>query len=213
MTRILVIGASGGVGSETLKKLEADENYTAMAGVRRPAQVVDCQTQGVEALLIDPAKDKVSQLAEKFKGIDAVVYAAGGGFLTDLDGKVKVAKAMEIAAIKRFILISAIGIHHFHDDVRWDWMDDMETYSAAMYYADDWISRSRLDYTIIRPAHLLDEPETGKVELGDYIQQGDITRSDVAGLVVASLDNPDTIRKAFDANNGSNPITEAIANL
>lgn len=212
MTRILVIGASGGVGRETLQKL-IKAQCTAVAGVRRAGQLADYQAQGIDALLIDPAREKVSQLAEKLKGIDAVVYAAGGGLLTDLDGKVKVAKAMEIAGIKRFILISAIGIHHFHDDTRWDWMDELEEYSVAMYYADGWILRSSLDYTIIRPAHLLDEPETGQVELGDYLQQGEITRADVAGLVLACLANTDTIGKAFDANNGKIPITEAVAQM
>ena len=203
MKRILVIGASSGVGRETMIKLQASEHYIAVAGVRRPQQVNQFEAEGLEALLIDPAKEKVSQLAEKLKGIDALVYAAGGGLLTDLDGKVKTAKAMEKVGLKRLILISAIGIHHFHDDERWDWMD----------YADDWILRSNLDFTIIRPAHLIDEAETGRVELGDYLEQGEITRADVAGLVLACLYNDKTIKTAFDANNGSVPIHQALKNI
>ena len=57
-----------------------------------------------------------------------------------------------------------------------------------------------MPYTIVRAGGLTDDPP-GKA--GIELQQGDqgsgrIPRSDVAAVMIASLDNPDALRKTFE---------------
>ncbi|MES5261670.1 SDR family oxidoreductase [Priestia megaterium] len=211
---ILVVGANGATGRQVVRKLQDSSQYTPIAGVRKQEQVEEFKSQGVDARLVD-VRETVTQIVEKLSGIDTIVFTAGGGssMLVDLDGKVKTAKAAEQAGVKRFILISAGGIHHFHDDDRLEWMNDYEEYSAAMYYSDLWVEHSNLNYTIIRPGHLSNEAGTGMIQIGEYLPHKSITREDVALVVIASLQNERTIRKAFDIIGGNISIEEALSSL
>jgi hypothetical protein len=40
--------------------------------------------------------------------------------------------------------------------------------------------------------------------------RGDVTRDDVAAVLVAVLHEPDTIGRTFDLSNGDTPIDEAL---
>lgn len=86
-------------------------------------------------------------------------------------------------------------------------------YSAAKYYADIWLEKSGLDYTIIRPGGLTNEPGTGKVKAAADVELGSIPREDVASTIAASLADSSTIRKAFDLITGETPIAEALKSL
>lgn len=133
--------------------------------------------------------------------------------MIDLDGKVKAAQAAEKAGVKRFILVSAGGIENFHHDDRLEWMNQYEEYSAAMYYGDMFVLNSKLDYTIVRPEHLTNDAATGQISLGHNLPHNDITRADVADVVVNSLENDQTIKQAFDIGDGTTPIKDALKNL
>jgi len=76
------------------------------------------------------------------------------------------------------------------------------------------LAESGLDFTIVRPGGLTDDPGTDLVaaaaDLGRY---GQIPRDDVAATLVACLDEPNTIGKSFDLLSGETPIPEALAAL
>lgn len=211
MKRILVIGAHGKTGQQVINKLQ-DTSMIPVAGVRIDSQIKEFNDQGVEARLVD-VKQTVADIAKQLNDIDAIVFSAGGGMMVDLDGKVKAAQAAQKAGTKRFVLVSAGGIQHFHDSERLEWMNEYEEYSAAMYYGDMFVLNSDLDYTIIRPEHLTNDSGTGKIKIGSYLPHDDITREDVAAVVVASLQNDQTIRRAFDIENGTELIADSINSL
>jgi uncharacterized protein YbjT (DUF2867 family) len=125
-----------------------------------------------------------------------------------LDGAVKSIEAAKQAGAKRFIIVSAIGVHH-----RENWRGSVPYYSAAKHYADVWLKNSGLDYTIIRPGRLTDDPGTGKVKIAVDLERGEIPRDDVASTIVASLNNNHTIGKAFDMIGGETPIEDALKML
>lgn len=212
MKNILVIGAHGGTGSEVVKALNKSDSFTPIAAVRSMDQVKAFENEGIEARYLD-LQESVSQIASAMDNIDAVVFAAGGGWMVDLDGKVKAAQAAEKRNIKRFMLISAGGIQHFHDDNHLPWMDEWKEYSAAMYYGDMYILNSNLDFTIIRPENLTNESGIGKVTLGQNLPHKYSSRANVAATVVASLENDNTIKKAFDMMDGDTPVNEAVENI
>jgi uncharacterized protein YbjT (DUF2867 family) len=89
----------------------------------------------------------------------------------------------------------------------------MRPYYEAKAGADEALAASGLDHTIVRPGSLTDEPGTGRVSAAEQLDYGAIPRDDVAAVLVAVLDAPGTIGKAFDLVSGDTPIEEAVAAL
>ena len=65
----------------------------------------------------------------------------------------------------------------------------------------------------MRPGHLTDDPGTGRVEIGERVDRGEISRDDVAAVVAAALAEPATIGKTFEVVGGDEPIAAALAKL
>ena len=212
MKSVLVVGAHGQTGRQVVAQLKENADFTPIAGVRSEAQVSEFNRDGITARVVD-VHQSVTEIKKSLDNIDAIVISIGGGWMVDLDGKVKVYQAAEQAGIKRVVLVSAGATQHFHDEKKLAWMDEWEEYSAAMYYADILLQQSSLDYTIVRPENLTNEPGTGKVTVGDYLPHNYTSRANVAAVIVASLENDNTIRKAFDVENGATPVSQAIEKI
>ncbi|MWV42752.1 NAD(P)H-binding protein [Paenibacillus sp. HJL G12] len=212
---VLIIGANGQIGQHVVRKLQESKGHTAVAMVRKEEQKAEFEKQGVQAVLAD-LEGSIDDIANAAKEADAIVFTAGSGghtgadktMMIDLDGAIKSIEAAKQAGVKRFIIISAIGVHH-----RDQWMESAPYYSAAKYYADVWLEKSGLDYTIIRPGRLSNDAGTGKIKAAVDLERGEIPREDVASTVVASLENNHSIGKAFDLIGGETPIHEALNTL
>ena len=75
----------------------------------------------------------------------------------------------------------------------------MQPYFQAKAQADAALEQSGLDHTIVRPGGLTDDPGTGQVTVAPELERGgQIPRDDVAAVLLAVLDAPNTIGKAFD---------------
>lgn len=128
--------------------------------------------------------------------------------MIDLDGAIKSMEAAKQAGVSRFVIVSAIGVHR-----REKWMASAPYYSAAKYYADEWLRASGLDYTIIRPGGLTNERGKQKIKVAAELQRGDIPREDVANAILAVLDMDNTIGKSFDLVSGEEDIEAALSSL
>ena len=94
------------------------------------------------------------------------------------------------------------------------WSDEMRPYLEAKADADRDLAASGLDYTIVRPGGLTDDEGTNLVAAGEDLgRYGRVPRDDVAATLLACLDEPRTIGKAFDLLSGETPIPEALASL
>ncbi|HLQ40590.1 MAG TPA: SDR family oxidoreductase [Tetragenococcus sp.] len=218
--KILVIGANGQIGSQLVEKLQASDAHEALAMVRKKEQEERFLTQGISTVVAD-LEDTIEELAKAVKGVDAIVFAAGSGgktaadktILIDLNGAVKAMEAAKKAGVKRFVIVSAIGTQQWLEPHP-SWLDQLAPYYAAKFYADEWLQQSGLDYTIVRPGALTNDAPTGKVEIAATLDQpAPISRCDVADLIVALVDQKQTINKSFDVINGSTKITAAIKNI
>jgi uncharacterized protein YbjT (DUF2867 family) len=90
----------------------------------------------------------------------------------------------------------------------------MRPYYEAKREADEAVAASGLEYTIVRPGRLTDEPGTGLVAVGTPLaERGEVTRDDVAATLLACLDQPRTAGLTFDLLNGETPIDAALASL
>ncbi|HET7657427.1 MAG TPA: SDR family oxidoreductase [Bacillales bacterium] len=212
---VLVVGANGKIGKQVVKKIQDSDEHSAIAMVRKEEQLAQFEEQGARTALVD-LEGSIEDIAKAAKGADAVVFTAGSGghtgadktMMIDFDGAVKSMEAAKQAGVKRFVIVSAIGVHH-----RDKWMSGAPYYSAAKHYADVWLEKSGLDYTIIRPGGLTNDEGTGKVKVAVDLERGEIPREDVASTIVASLGNENTIGKDFDMIGGDTPIEDALKTL
>lgn len=212
---IFVVGANGQIGKHLVRKIQTTNEHTAIAMVRKEEQIAQFKSQGAKVALVD-LEGTIDDIAKAVKGVDAVVFTAGSGghtgadktMMVDFDGAIKTMEAAKLVGVKRFVIVSAIGVHH-----RDKWMGSVPYYSAAKHYADVWLRESRLDYTIIRPGGLTNDAGTGKIKVAVDLDRGSIPREDVATTILASLENDHMIGKEFDMIGGETPIKDALANL
>ena len=214
MTRIAIVGGHGQVARQLIHVLRrADHDPVAL--VRREEYRADLEERGAEVRLLDIEQQDAAAFAEAFAGCGAVVFAAGGGpdgnverkRTVDLEGSLKSIEGARRAGIDRFVQVSAIGVD---DPLPPDTGEVWRAYVEAKRDADAALRDSGLDWTIIRPGRLTDEPATGKVALGPDVERGDVTRADVAAVLAAVLDAPATIGKQWDLVNGDVPVDEAV---
>jgi uncharacterized protein YbjT (DUF2867 family) len=79
-------------------------------------------------------------------------------------------------------MISAMGTEHADPD-----SDEVfQVYLRAKQAADDDLRARDLDWTVIRPGRLTDDPGKGRVHVGS-LQRGAVPRADVAAVVAAAL--------------------------
>jgi uncharacterized protein YbjT (DUF2867 family) len=90
----------------------------------------------------------------------------------------------------------------------------MRPYLQAKKDADDALMASGLDWTIVRPGGLTDEPGTGKVDAARALgRRGEITREDTALVIREALHRPNTVRVAFEVLEGPTPVGVALEAL
>ena len=70
-----------------------------------------------------------------------------------------------------------------------------------------------LDYTIVRPGRLTDEPGTGQVSVAERTGRAEVPREDVAEVLVAVLVAPNTVGRTFEMVSGETSVEEAIRGL
>jgi uncharacterized protein YbjT (DUF2867 family) len=215
MTRIAVVGGHGQV-ARLLHPLLLAAGHEPVALVRREEQAAALREQGISTRHLDIEADDDDAFAAAFEGCEAVVFAAGGGpdgdagrkRTVDLEGSLKSIAGAQRAGIRRFVQVSAIGVDEpLPDDTAPVW----RAYVEAKRDADAALRESDLDWTILRPGRLLDDPPTGRVRLTDHVDRGDVTRADVAAVVAEVLGSGHGVRRQWDLVGGDVPVAEAVA--
>jgi nucleoside-diphosphate-sugar epimerase len=213
--RTVIAGGHGKIALLLSRQL-ADAGHTPVGLIRNPDQSYDVIEAGAEPVVIDLEHSTVEEVSAVLTGADSVVFAAGAGagsgnerkMTIDRDGAILLADAAVASGIRRMIVVSSAGA----DDDTSSVDADFAVYLQAKREADEGVKARRLDWTIIRPTGLTDEPAKGLVTLGDPIERGTIPRADVAALIVATLGGL-AVHKQFEATSGGTPIAEALAAL
>jgi len=121
---------------------------------------------------------------------------------------VLLADAAQSAGVRRYVMISSMGTDRAdpHSD------DVFQVYLRAKKAADDDLRARDLDWTVVHPGRLTDDPGTGRVQVG-RLERGDVPRADVAAVIAAALHQDRTIGKDFDLLTGDVPVEDALAAL
>jgi uncharacterized protein YbjT (DUF2867 family) len=209
---ILVAGGHGQIGQRLLRLL-AEGGHRARGLIRNPDHVADLERLGATAILCDLEHDDPRP---HLGGADAIVFAAGAGpgsgperkRTVDLGAAVKLMEAASALGVARYVIVSSMGT----DDV--EHSGPMRPYLEAKAEADEALRTSGLDWTIVRPGHLTDEPGTGRVDARTALgRRGDVPRDDVALVLLEVLQAPNTIRTQFELLAGDTPVREAVRAL
>ncbi len=209
---VVIAGGHGKVALHLARALRADGDEVRSL-IRRPEHADDVREAGGDPAVCDLETADVAAVAAAVEGADAVVFAAGAGpgsgperkETMDYGGAVKLIEAANSAGVSRYAMVSSRGADA---DAPGD--DTFAVYLRAKGKADAELAASGLEYTIVRPGGLTDEPGTGRVRID---AEGDIPREDVAAMLAAVLHEPRTIGLTFELVSGDVPIPGAIAAL
>ena len=209
---VLIAGGHGQV-ARRLSRLLAARGDTPRGLIRNPDHVSDLEADGAHPVLCDLERDEVRQ---HVGGADAIVFAAGAGpgsgderkRTLDLGGALKCIEAAQDLGVARFLMVSSMGIEDAAH------AGPMRPYLEAKGEADDALRISGLDWTIVRPGHLVDTPGTGRVDARPALgRRGDVPRDDVALVLAECLRAPETIRRQFELLAGDTPAAIAVRQL
>ncbi len=156
--------------------------------------------------------DSVRSLIRNPDHSDDVQDAGGEPVVCDLeqasDEEVAEAVGSVDAVVSRYVLVSAISA-----DASAEGDDTYTIYRRAKGRADAELEASGLEYTIVRPGSLTDDPGTGRVDVAEHLEGGSISRDDVAAVVAEALHDPRAPTALFYVVSGETPIDRAIASL
>ena len=210
--RLAIAGGHGQIALRlaNILTLRGDE---VVALIRNPDHSGDVRQAGAEPVVVDLEHASGNDVAQAIAGSDAVVFAAGAGpgsgsgrkDTMDYGGAVTLIAAAQQAGVRRYVIVSSMGAN---PDAPGD--DTFSVYLRAKGRADDAVRASGLDATVVRPGGLTNDPGTGHVTLGENVPSGQVTRDDVAAVLAAVLDSPNTIGRTLDLTGGDTPIAEAV---
>ena len=190
--RIFQIGAAGGVGRRLVALLHG-QGHEVTGMHRAGGQDSVIRDAGGTPVVGDLIGGSVTALAELLAGHDAVVFSAGAhgtglDQTTAIDGRglEKAVEAAAVAGVRRFVLVSVV-MDAGRDQPR---SEGFEHYMAVKRAADVRLAASDLDWLILRPGLLLDDPGTGLVAAGTSVPYGSVPRDDVAAFLAAGLFEP-----------------------
>ena len=210
--KVLIAGANGKIGRRLIPHLVAD-NIQVRAMVRDLRQKADLEILGAHEVVKADLEGDCSQALE---GQDAVIFTAGSGPHTgpektidvDQNGAISLIDQAKAQGVGRFIMVSSMRA----DDPE-SGPEKMRHYFAAKGKADDHLRASGLDYTIVRPGRLTEEPPLGKVKVAEKLKDfGDISREDVA-KVLSETARRALRNKEFDVISGPTPTRDALDGL
>ncbi len=193
MSKVLIIGAHGKIARLASTRLSAAGEVVSGA-IRKPEQSDDIRESGAEPVLADVENLSVEELVDVVDGHDVVVWSAGAGggspertYAVDRDAAIRTIDAASRSGVSRFVMVSYFGAgpdHGVPED------NDFYAYAQAKTEADEHLAKSDLDWTILRPSSLTDEPGTGGVETGDGVEASQVARATVADVIAAVVAQP-----------------------
>lgn len=212
---VVIAGGHGKIALQ-LAALLAGRGDTVTSVVRNPDHRADVEKTGAAVAVLDLESASVDDLAAHLEGADAVVFAAGAGpgstaerkDTVDRAGAVLLADAAAQAGVARYLLVSSTGVDSppaEGTDAVW------AAYLRAKKAAEDALRATSLDWTILRPGRLTDDPANGKVLLAEPpVERGDVTRGDTAAVLAALLAAPRTVGKVLELREGDVDILVAV---
>ncbi len=191
--KLAVFGASGGTGRHIVR-LALDQGHEVTAFTRNLANV----TMTHERLRVVQGDVLDAGVVEAaVKGQDAVICSLGtmerGPSTVVSEGTRNIIAAMEGNGVERFVCLSSAGIIGGELGFFFDRVIAPRVFKHV--FADkrrqlDVMRQSSVDWVLVRPPELTDDPGTGKYEVRfERVASRKIPRADVADFMLKQLDD------------------------
>lgn len=211
---VTIIGGHGKIALRATRIL-TEAGADVYCVIRNPDQSDDIQAAGATPVVADVEALDVDGLREVVKGSGAVVWSAGAGggnpdrtYAVDRDAAIRSMDACVAEDVERYVMVSYDGAGPDHG-VAED--NSFFPYAEAKAAADTHLSESKLNWTILGPGMLTDEPGGDSIAVGnDKREDRSTSRDAVAAVIAAVLRRPDTVGRTIDFSDGSTPIGEAL---
>ena len=215
--RVTIFGGHGKVAL-LLAPMLVEAGHEVRSVIRNPDHTADVEATGATPLLSSIEEADTAALTELLQGTDAVVWSAGAGggdpartMAVDRDGAIRSMEAARAAGVGRYVMVSFSGAFPEHlvaDD------NPFRPYQDAKIVADDHLRASDLDWTILGPGSLTDDPGHRAVNPNATFNDGDRSpRELVAQLAVAVLNDPRASRRTLVFGEGDVPFDEWFSSL
>lgn len=213
MARIVIFGGHGQVAL-LLSPILSERGDQVTSVFRNPDHSEEVAVTGAVPVVADIEQLDTDDLAKLVTGHDAVVFSAGAGggnpartYAVDRDAAIRVIDAAGQAGVRRFVMVSYFGAgpdHGVPED------DPFFPYAQAKAAGDAHLRTTDLDWTVLGPSRLTDDPATGRITVGPDTDKGEVSRANVAQVIAACLIEPSTSRRTIEFNDGETPILEAL---
>jgi putative NADH-flavin reductase len=194
---VLVFGASGGTGRE-LVKMALAQHHRVTAFVRDPHrfEITHASLTVTTGDVVDSAR-----VEQAVRGQDAVMSALGSSRSLKrhpslVEGVRNIVKAMEDDGVRRLVYLSILGVGDSRRQL--GWLDRyvivplvLRNVVADHAIKEGIITRSCLDWVIVRPPRLTNGSQTGRCRSGEGIKTGwmtaSVSRSHVAAFMLRQM--------------------------
>jgi uncharacterized protein YbjT (DUF2867 family) len=211
LARTIVFGGHGKIALRLARLLTAGGGQVS-AVIRNRDHEADVRAAGADPVLGDVQRLSTEQIAELVRGHDAVVWSAGAGggnpartYSVDRDAAIRSMDAAARAGVPRYVMVSYFGAGPDHG-IALD--NPFFHYAESKAAADAHLRSTELDWTVLGPSKLTEEPATGKIGVGTA--RSEVSRDNTAHVVRAVLSRPDTAGRTIEFNDGDTPIDQAL---
>ena len=213
--KVLVVGATGQTGRWITNQLSTEGAGFAVRAMVRERSKADF-SKVVEVVVGDVLKPET--LKHAIADCDAVICATGaapsfditGPYQVDFVGTKNLVEATKAAGIKRFVIVSSLCVSKFFHPLNLFWL--------VLYWkkqAEEYIVKSGLTYTIVRPGGLRSEDSGEAIVMAgaDTLFDGGIARAKVAQVCIAALGEPAAENKIVEIVTSSDAVEQGFSQL
>jgi uncharacterized protein YbjT (DUF2867 family) len=213
--RVFIFGITGRVGRLLATRLR-DRGVIVSGLTRSSLPDPALEADGVTTVTGELGFATTEEITAMISDSDVIVFAAGSNagaqsVTDDIDDAAlrRVSEAVAATPRKRLILLSVMPEAWRERQLN----DDEEHYFAVKKRAEVALTRQPIDWVILRPSLLTDDPGQGTVALGPAELHDEITREDVAAVLEALILEPTISRRILELNTGPTAITEAVGRI
>ncbi|MGH7998580.1 MAG: SDR family oxidoreductase [Brasilonema sp.] len=213
--KALVAGATGETGRRIVQELIA-RNIPVRALVRDVQKARSILGTDTELVMGDVFKPE--SLSAALEDCTVLLCATGakpsfdptGPYKVDYEGTKNLVDAAKAKGIEHFVLVSSLAASRFFHPLNLFWL--------ILYWkkqAEEYIQKSGLNYTIVRPGGLKNENNSNQIVMqsADTLFEGSIPRQKVAQVCVEALFEPAAKNKIVEIVAQENAATKSFGEL